>query len=190
MTVDPGSAAVPADAQPPGAPRPDAGNDARADGLWAERVATDCYTGHNARGAVVRMGPVSAGDVFTPGELLKIALAGCAGMSADHSLARRLGDDVPVTVYVAGPKLRTDERYPALQEELVVDLSGLAPAERDRVLTVVSRAIDRNCTVGRTLEHSATVDLTINDLISADPVDADPNDADPIDADPIDAMAI
>jgi uncharacterized OsmC-like protein len=88
-------------------------------------------------------------------------------MSADHSLARRLGDDVPVTVYVAGPKLRPDERYPALQEELVVDLSGLAPTERDRVVTVVRRAIDRNCTVGRTLEHSTTIELTVNDLISA-----------------------
>ena len=179
MTVEPGAAAVPADGHPPGTAGPEAGSqiDARADGLWAERVATDCYTGHNARGAQVRMGPVSAGDVFTPGELLKIALAGCAGMSADHSLARRLGDDVPVTVYVAGPKLRPDERYPALQEELVVDLSGLAPAERDRVVTVVRRAIDRNCTVGRTLEHSTTIELTVNDLISAPLTNASLTDA-------------
>src|SRR3954470_18142605 len=65
---------------------------ARADGLWAERVGTRRYTGHNARGAEVRMGPVEAGDVFTPGELLKIALAGCAGMSSDHTLARHLGE--------------------------------------------------------------------------------------------------
>jgi len=173
MTVDPG-AAVPADAQPPGTAIPRAGMpiDARSDGLWAERVATDCYTGHNARGAVVRMGPVSAGDVFTPGELLKIALAGCAGMSADHSLARRLGADVPVTVHVAGPRLSPDEWYPALHEELVVDLSSLEPAERDRVVTVIRRAIDRHCTVGRTLEHSTSVELTVNDLISADPIDA------------------
>ena len=70
------------------------------------------------------MGPVEAGDVFTPGELLKIALAGCAGMSADHSLARRLGADVPVTV-PSRVRTPTDERYPALHEELVVDLSGL-----------------------------------------------------------------
>ena len=167
MTVDPGAAA-PSDADPP-APADTAAAftiDARADGLWAERVATDCYTGHNARGAQVRMGPVGAGDVFTPGELLKIALAGCAGMSADHSLARRLGADVPVTVFVAGPKLRTDERYPALHEEIVVDLSGLAQTERDRVVTVIRRAVDRNCTVGRTLEHSTTVDLTISDRIN------------------------
>ena len=151
MTVDPGAAAPP-EAAPPGT----AGIaiDARADGLWAEQV---------------RMGPVAAGDVFTPGELLKVALAGCAGMSADHSLARRLGADVPVIVHVAGPKLRPDERYPALHEELVVDLDGLEPAERNRVVTVVRRAIDRNCTVGRTLEHSASVELTISQPESGRP---------------------
>ena len=107
------------------------------------------------------MGPVEAGDVFTPGELLKIALAGCAGMSADHSIARRLGPDVTVTVRVAGPN--QDERYPELHEELVVDLSSLEAADRDRVLTVIRRAIDRNCTVERTLVAGASVNLSIND---------------------------
>lgn len=134
---------------------------AQQDGLWAERVGPRLYTGHNARGAQVRIGPVEAGDVFTPGELLKIALAGCAGMSADHSIARRLGPEVTVTVRVAGPN--QDERYPDLHEELVVDLSGLEPADRERVLTVARRAIDRNCTVGRTLEAGSTIDLTISD---------------------------
>ncbi|MEP6560063.1 MAG: OsmC family protein [Nakamurella sp.] len=136
---------------------------ARTDGLWAERVGTRLYTGHNARGAKVRMGPVEAGDVFTPGELLKIALAGCAGLSADHTLARQLGEEVAVTVYVAGIKHPGEERYPAIQEELEVDLSGLDRAALDRVLTVVKRAIDRNCTVGRTLEHSTDVSLTVTD---------------------------
>jgi uncharacterized OsmC-like protein len=136
---------------------------AHADGLWAERTGPGCYTGRNVRGAQVRMGPIGAGDVFTPGELLKIALAGCAGMSADHSLARRLGADVSVTVHVSGPKHAHDERYPTLHEELVVDLSGLPPAEQDRVVTVVRRAIDRNCTVGRTLERGTDVHLTIVD---------------------------
>ena len=133
--------------------------DPRAEGLWAERVGTRRYTGHNARGAQVRIGPVEAGDVFTPGELLKIALAGCAGMSADHSLTRRLGPDIAVTVRVAGPN--RDERYPQVHEEISVDLSSLDDAERDRVLTVVQRAVDRNCTVGRTLESGAEVALTI-----------------------------
>ena len=164
MTVDSGAA-------PAGGA--DAGR-ARADGLWAQRVGTRCYTGHNARGARVRMGPVAAGDVFTPGELLKIALAGCAGMSADHPLTRRLGPDVPIAVHVAGPQHAADQRYPALHEELVVDLSGLDQAERDRVLTVVRRAIDRYCTVGRTLKVGTTVELTIADPDAAAPLSTTP----------------
>jgi uncharacterized OsmC-like protein len=87
-------------------------------------------------------------------------------------LARRLGTDVPVTIHVAGPRRSQDERYPALHEELVVDLSSLEPAERDRVVTVIRRSIDRHCTVGRTLEHSTSVELTVNGLISTDSIDA------------------
>lgn len=136
--------------------------DPHAEGLWAERVGARRYTGHNARGAQVRMGPVEAGDVFTPGELLKLALAGCAGMSADHSLARRLGDDVTVIVRVAGAN--RDERYPQVHDEIEVDLSSLADADRERVLTIVQRAVDRNCTVGRTLKAGADVTTTIADV--------------------------
>lgn len=136
---------------------------AHTDGLWAERVGARRYVGHNARGARVEVGPAEAGAVFTPGELLKIALAGCAGMSADSAIARRLGPDVPVTVHVAGIKSADDDRYPALHEEIVVDLSALDQAERDRVLTVVRRAVERNCTVGRTLERGADVALRILD---------------------------
>ena len=65
---------------------------------------------------------------------------------------------------MAGPN--QDERYPNLYEELVVDLSALETADRERLLTVIHRAIERNCTVERTLAAGATVDLTINDAPS------------------------
>jgi uncharacterized OsmC-like protein len=134
---------------------------ARADGLWAERVGAGHYTGHNARGAQVRMGPADSDDVFTPSELLKIALAGCVGMSSEHPLARRLGSDVPVRVHVSGAKDAEDKRFPDLLEELVVDLSGLGSLERERVVSIVRRAVDRYCTVGRTLKHPTSIELTI-----------------------------
>jgi uncharacterized OsmC-like protein len=134
-----------------------------ADGLWAERVGPRRYTGHNTRGALVQMGPAEAGAVFTPGELLKVALAGCNGMSADHSLARKLGQDVAVAVHVAGPTDPQENRYRTLHEQLVVDLSGLDETERARLVTVVGRAIDRQCTVGRTLEHATDMRLQVID---------------------------
>lgn len=128
---------------------------------WAERTGSRTYTGHNARGAEVRMGPASAGAVFTPGELLRVALAGCCGMSSDVPLARRLGPDYAATVRVFGAPDEVEDRYTDLQEEIVVDLSALEPAALARLLTVVQRAVDETCTVGRTLLAGASVDLTV-----------------------------
>ena len=129
--------------------------------LWVERTGSRTYTGYSSRGAEVKIGPLEAGAVFTPGELLKIALAGCTGMSADAPLARRLGDDVPVTVQVSGTSDPEEERYKEIREELVVDLSGLDDVTRTRLLTVVARAVEANCTVARTLTRGAEVHLTV-----------------------------
>ena len=61
--------------------------------LWVERTGVRRYTGRSSRGAEVLVGSADVEGVFTPGELLKIALAACSGMSTDHVLARRLGQD-------------------------------------------------------------------------------------------------
>ena len=39
--------------------------------LWVERTGTRTYTGYSSRGAEVKIGPVEAGAVFTPGERWK-----------------------------------------------------------------------------------------------------------------------
>jgi len=129
--------------------------------LWVERTGSRRYVGRSSRGARVEIGDIAYGDAFTPGELLKIALAGCSGLASDAAIARRLGDDVAVTIEVEGPSDEAEDRYPALAERLVVDLSGLEPDARDRLLTVVHRAIEQHCTVGRTLQAGASVDLTV-----------------------------
>jgi len=129
--------------------------------LWVERVGTRRYVGHSSRGARVEIGSVGDEGAFSPGELLKIALAGCAGLTADFPLSRRLGDDVPVTIRVGGPGDPDEDRYPALAEEIVVDLSGLEPEVRERLVAVVHRAIAEHCTVGRTLAAGAQVRTTL-----------------------------
>ena len=147
---------------PDSAPRP---GSARTDGLWAERVGTRLLHRPQCPRRAGRDGPGRGRGVFTPGELLKIALAGCAGMSADHAMARRLGRGR------AGHRARgRDQDTPTTSgtRPCTRNSSSTCPAwtrtrERDRVLTVVRRAIDRNCTVGRTLEHSTDVSLTISD---------------------------
>jgi uncharacterized OsmC-like protein len=129
--------------------------------LWVERTGTRRYVGHSSRGATVEVGSVDVDGVFTPGELLKIALAACTGMSSDATLARRLGDDYSATVRVSGDADRENEVYPHLRESLEVDLSGLDAAALDRLLTVVRRSVDASCTVGRTLKAGTVVDLDI-----------------------------
>ncbi|HPX35099.1 MAG TPA: OsmC family protein [Mycobacterium sp.] len=135
--------------------------------LWVERTGIRRYTGRSSRGAEVLIGSVTDDGVFTPGELLKIALAGCSGLSSDQPLRRRLGDDYPAVIRVSGDADRDTERYPLLQERLEIDLSALTPEERERLLLVVERAIDQVCTVGRTLKSGTEVTVEIADKPSA-----------------------
>jgi uncharacterized OsmC-like protein len=127
------------------------------DPLWVERTGTRTYRGHTARGASVEIGPASAGAVFTPGELLKIALAACAGMSSDTKFARVLGDAYEAVIRVEDAKDMADDRYPVLTEKFEIDLSSLDEATRDKTLLLAQRSIDRACTVGRTLKAGAEV---------------------------------
>ncbi|MCZ4537212.1 OsmC family protein [Gordonia terrae] len=129
--------------------------------LWVERTGTRRYTGRSSRGAEVLIGSQDVEGVFTPGELLKIALAACTGMSSDRPLARRLGDDYDATIRVSGDADRENEVYPRIEEILEIDLSELEPDAAARLLVVVERAIDAVCTVGRTVKAGAEVDLRI-----------------------------
>jgi uncharacterized OsmC-like protein len=142
-------------------PAPDITRNSGDTELWVERTGKRRYTGHNSRGAQVLIGGVEEDAAFTPGELLKVALAGCSGLSADAKLSHYLGDDVEVTIKATGMADPEQDRYPAIAEELVVDLSGLDAATRERLITIVHRAIDSHCTVGRTLDAGATVQLTV-----------------------------
>lgn len=129
--------------------------------LWVERTGTRRYTGRSSRGAEVLIGSEDVEGVFTPGELLKIALAACTGMSSDFPLSRRLGDDYDATVNVSGAADRENEVYPLLEEELVVDLSVLDADAQQRLVALVERSVDKVCTVGRTLKTGTKVSLTI-----------------------------
>ena len=132
--------------------------------LWVERTGSRRYTGYSSRGAQVLVGSEGVAGVFTPGELLKVALAACSGMSSDEPLARRLGDDYKAVVKVSGAADREQEIYPLLEETLELDLSGLSDDEKERLLVVVNRAVDLLCTVGRTLKSGTTVTFEVADV--------------------------
>lgn len=129
--------------------------------LWVSREGTRRYGGHSSRGARVEIGNPDVEGVFTPGELLKIALASCTAMASDTLLARRLGDDYGSTVRVHGAADRSEEVYPAITENYELDLSSLSAAEAEKLLTLVRRAVDKSCTVGRTVTRGARVELEL-----------------------------
>mgnify|MGYP001416580621 CR=1 FL=1 len=131
--------------------------------LWVERTGVRRYTGRSSRGAEVLVGNEDVEGVFTPGELMKIALAACSAMASDAPLQRRLGDDYEAMIAVSGAADREQERYPHLEERMQLDLSGLSDDEVRRVLTVVERAIDQVCTVGRTLKSGTNVTFEVSD---------------------------
>lgn len=126
------------------------------------RTGTRTYEGMNERGSTVRIGPVEAEGHFTPGELLKLALAGCAGMSSDRVAARRLGEDYAITIWAHGMSDREENRYLRIDEELLVDLSGLGEAERSALIDIMSKAIDRGCTVARSVHECIDLETTID----------------------------
>ncbi|SDN89676.1 Uncharacterized OsmC-related protein [Actinomyces ruminicola] len=132
-----------------------------ANSVWAERTGTRQYLAHNARGAEVRVG-VGEGE-FTPGELIKIALGTCNTLSADHRLAKALGEDFDANVVVATLKHDEEERYSDFDVQIIADFAVLSPEQRQMLEERVERAIERGCTVGHTIEHGAGVRLHLLD---------------------------
>ena len=126
------------------------------------RVAPRRYEGLNERGATVTIGGEELeGEHFTPGELLKIALVGCAGLSADTVAARRLGDDFAMTIWAHG-RSNEENRYRRIDEEILVDLSVLDPEDREKLIRIMDKAIERGCTVARSIEDSVELHTTID----------------------------
>lgn len=129
--------------------------------LWVERTGSRTYVGRNGRGGEVRVGPQEDDGSFAPGELMKLALAACTGLTTDVVLARRLGDDFAASIRVSGAKDQDADRYPLITEQLIVDLSALGDKDRERLLTIVHRAAEEHCTVGRTLTGGTSVQLRV-----------------------------
>ena len=131
--------------------------------VWADRTGVRSYLGHSARGGSVAIGDKSYPGTFTPGELLRLALASCAAFSSDAALVRRLGPDAQARVEVVGDYDPVADTYTAFTERLVANLADLNGADRERLAAVLERAIDKSCTVKHTLEAPRPVDFALVD---------------------------
>ena len=130
---------------------------APTDSVWVERVGTRTYVGVSNRGDRVGISSPATAGTFTPGELLRIALAACSGLSSDARLSLALGPGYQAVIRAYPTKAEGEERFSGFREVMEVDLGGLDQATRERTKTLALKSIDHNCTIGNTVSHGATV---------------------------------
>ena len=117
--------------------------------VWTDRSGHRTLVGRNQRGVEI---PIGHGEgEASPGELLKLALIGCAGMSSDVNLARRLGEDFEARLWAHGTSDEAENRYLSIAEEVQLPLEGLTAQEIATVVKVFGRAVAAGCTVERSV---------------------------------------
>ena len=109
--------------------------------LWVERNKDGSWDAFSEDGAHIKFG--KGRGQFTPGDLMKVALAGCAALSSQFAVEHTLGEG-------KGAKIVVDGTYDADSDE---DAEKLA----DRV----SRHIEKGCTVKHTYVEPTPVRMNV-----------------------------
>lgn len=124
------------------------------------RTGEHTFTATNPRGAQVAIGQDGDPDAFTPGELLLAAIAGCSAVTSENLLVRRIGADAPLRVHADRSKDPADpNRFASVQVTFDVDLDQVDPEQRVKLSDAVQRAVERYCTVSRSVESGTPIDL-------------------------------
>ena len=131
--------------------------------LSLERIGTRVFTARTPSGVTLKVGPAQEADCISPGQLLQLALAGCAAMSADARLAHALGEDYECRWEASADFAAREDLYTALKAVCHADFSGLSEADVAKTTSRVTAAIERACTVSRTLERKPAISITIGD---------------------------
>ncbi|GAA3459405.1 OsmC family protein [Saccharothrix longispora] len=117
------------------------------------------FTATNDRGASVRVGRKGAEGAFTPVELLLAAAAGCAAVTVETLVTRRVDGDLVARADDVRPE--GAHQLDAVPVTLDYDVSSLDDAQRAVLETAVRRAVDELCTVTRTLKQSPPTPLNL-----------------------------
>lgn len=117
------------------------------------------FVATNDRGASVRVGRKGAEGAFTPVELLLAAAAGCAAVTAETLVTRRV--DGGLVARADEVRAADGHSLTSVPVALDYDVSRLDDEQRAALETAVLRAIDQLCTVTRTLKAAPTTPLTL-----------------------------
>jgi putative redox protein len=129
-----------------------------------ERVEPGVFVARNARGGELRTGG-DAGELFTPVELLMVAIAACTSSDVD-AVTRRRAEPEEFRARVDAHKAR-DESGNSLRD-IQVTLTVRFPegeaggAAREALPRALQTSHDRSCTVSRTVEAGTPVRVVLD----------------------------
>ena len=131
--------------------------------LWVERNKDGSWDAFSDDGAHIKFG--KGRGVFTPGDLMKIALAGCAALSSQFAIEHTLGDGKGARIVVVGTYDADSDAYINFNEQVVVDATDAKLSEEDanKLKERVTRHIEKGCTVKHTYvqETPVRMDVTV-----------------------------
>lgn len=111
--------------------------------LWVERNKDGSWDAFSDDGAHIKFG--KGRGVFTPGDLMKIALAGCAALSSQFAIEHTLGDGKGARIVVDGTYDADSDAYINFNEQVVVDATDakLSEEDADKLKERVTRHIEK-----------------------------------------------
>ena len=131
--------------------------------LGVERNKDGSWDAFSDDGAHIKFG--KGRGVFTPGDLMKIALAGCAALSSQFAIEHTLGDGKGARIVVDGTYDADSDAYINFNEQVVVDATDAKLSEEDanKLKERVTRHIEKGCTVKHTYvqETPVRMDVTV-----------------------------
>ncbi len=131
--------------------------------LWVERNKDGSWDAFSDDGAHIKFG--KGRGVFTPGDLMKIALAGCAALSSQFAIEHTLGDGKGARIVVDGTYDADSDAYINFNDQVVVDATDakLSEEDADKLKERVTRHIEKGCTVKHTYvqETPVRMDVTV-----------------------------
>lgn len=129
--------------------------------LWVERNKDGSWDAFSDDGAHIKFG--KGRGVFTPGDLMKIALAGCAALSSQFAIEHTLGDGKGARIVVDGTYDADSDAYIKFNEQVVVDATDakLSEEDADKLKERVTRHIEKGCTVKHTYVQKTPVRMDV-----------------------------
>ena len=105
--------------------------------LWVERNKDGSWDAFSEDGAHIKFG--KGRGQFTPGDLMKVALAGCAALSSQFAVEHTLGDGKGAKIVVDGTYDADTDAYIGFDEQVVIDATdaGLSDEDAEKVTEIV-----------------------------------------------------